>query len=58
MASREVEKLRRQKSRNLSRKKSSRAMLPTFLIVCEGKKTEPSYFNALKFKTATIEVVG
>jgi len=26
--------------------------------VCEGKKTEPSYFNALKFKTATIEVVG
>ena len=58
MASREVEKLRRQKSRSLSRKKPARATFPTLLIVCEGRNTEPSYFNALKFKTATIEAVG
>ena len=28
------------------------------MLVCEGTNTEPSYFNALKFKTATIEAVG
>jgi len=45
VASREVEKLRRQKSRSLSRKKPARATFPTLLIVCEGRNTEPSYFN-------------
>lgn len=58
MASREVEKKRRQEQRNLSRKKPSRDIYPLILLICEGKNTEPSYFNALKFKTATIEVVG
>ncbi len=28
------------------------------LIVCEGENTEPSYFDQLKFKSATIETVG
>ncbi len=29
-----------------------------FLIVCEGKNTEPSYFNGFKLKTATIKAIG
>jgi len=36
------------KERNkLARRKASRANLPTALIVCEGKKTEPSYLRGL-----------
>lgn len=30
----------------------------TFLIICEGKNTEPSYFNAFKVKTAQIKALG
>ena len=30
----------------------------SFLIVCEGKNTEPDYFRKFKLKTATIKVVG
>ena len=58
MASREIEKLRRQKSRKLNRPKPKRESLPTILIVCEGENTEPSYFNQLKFKSATIISIG
>ena len=36
------------KERNkLARRKASRANLPTALIVCEGKKTEPAYLRGL-----------
>lgn len=31
---------------------------PTILIVCEGKNTEPSYFNQFRLSSATIEPVG
>lgn len=31
---------------------------PTILIVCEGKNTEPSYFNQFRLTSATIEPVG
>lgn len=31
---------------------------PTILIVCEGKKTEPSYFSQFKLATATIKPIG
>jgi hypothetical protein len=58
MASREIEKKRRREKRNLTRKRPGLSVLPTILIVCEGKNTEPSYFNALKFKSATIHPVG
>ena len=30
----------------------------TFLIVCEGEKTEPNYFNSFRVRTATIKVEG
>lgn len=31
---------------------------PTILIVCEGKNTEPSYFNKFRLTSATIRTVG
>lgn len=31
---------------------------PTILIVCEGKNTEPSYFNQFRLTSATIKPVG
>lgn len=31
---------------------------PTILIVCEGKNTEPSYFNKFKLSSAKIRAVG
>ena len=30
----------------------------TFLIVCEGKRTEPSYFNAFRLTSATVRTEG
>ena len=30
----------------------------SFLIICEGKNTEPSYFDQFKLSTATIKTVG
>lgn len=42
---------RRGRNRGLStatRKKNSRFMRDSFLIICEGKKTEPNYFNSFK----------
>ena len=31
---------------------------PTILIVCEGKNTEPSYFNQFRLSTATVKPIG
>jgi len=31
---------------------------PTILIVCEGKNTEPSYFNQFKLSSATVKPIG
>lgn len=31
---------------------------PTILIVCEGKNTEPSYFNQFRLASATVKPVG
>ncbi|MGL1887846.1 MAG: RloB family protein [Reichenbachiella sp.] len=31
---------------------------PTILIVCEGKNTEPSYFNQFELSSATVKAVG
>ncbi|PKL10685.1 MAG: hypothetical protein CVV48_09515 [Spirochaetae bacterium HGW-Spirochaetae-4] len=58
MASREIERRRRQESHNLKRKRARLSVSPTILIVCEGKNTEVSYFNKLKFRSATIVPVG
>lgn len=58
MASREVERKRRKKKHLLQRKRAHLNASPTILIVCEGKNTEPSYFNQLKVASATIEAIG
>ena len=43
---------------DLGRNPSNRVEKQSFLIVCEGKNTEPDYFRKFKLKTATIKVVG
>lgn len=58
MASREIERKRR------NMKKSPRVisprLLPSFsiLIVCEGEKTEPTYFKQIKMRGVAIEAIG
>jgi len=49
-------------TRNLQRRKAKRSSYDKVLIVCEGEKTEPHYFNKLiefyKLNTANVEVDG
>jgi hypothetical protein len=41
------------------RKVGNRERIPTFLIVCEGEKTEPNYFSSFPVSTRPeIEIVG
>ena len=41
------------------RKMGNRKPIPTFLIVCEGEKTEPNYFKCFPVSTRPkIEIVG
>jgi len=42
----------------LSRKINIQDEIPTFLIVCEGERTEPNYFRAFRVPTIRIEVKG
>ena len=52
----------RRKSRQLERKKSTRAGLPAILIVCEGRETEPNYLRGLceeyGINRANVTIVG
>ena len=43
---------------NLERPEPKKEEKQKILIVCEGKNTEPSYFNKFKLSTATIKSVG
>jgi hypothetical protein len=43
---------------NLNRKRAKRNVLPIILIACEGKNTEPSYFNRFEIKSIQIEPKG
>ncbi len=42
------------------RKKQNRKLLDNILILCEGEKTEPHYFNAIKcrYKLSNVEIKG
>ncbi len=40
------------------RRVNNREPLQRFLIVCEGEKTEPNYFNGFRVPSVTIEIVG
>jgi len=57
----ELKKAKRRKRNeepNLERRKSQKEKKQKILIVCEGKNTEPSYFNKFRLSTATIKSVG
>ena len=43
---------------NLSRRQGVREVKQSFLIVCEGEKTEPDYFKAFRMTSATVKAVG
>ena len=43
---------------NFNRNEPLRVEKKEFLIICEGKNTEPSYFDNFKLSTATIKTVG
>ena len=51
-------KAQRRSAPSLERPFGVRAVKPSILIVCEGKNTEPSYFNQFRLTSATIELVG
>ena len=43
---------------NLTRCQGVREIKQSFLIVCEGEKTESDYFKAFRMTAATIKAVG
>jgi hypothetical protein len=51
-------KLKRRTATSFERNKPVLSEKPTILIVCEGKNTEPSYFNQFRLTSATIRSVG
>lgn len=57
-AKRAAHKAARRKKPKLNRKAPSRIEKQKILIVCEGKNTEPSYFNQFRLSTATIKAIG
>lgn len=49
----------KRKKQRLKRKSGNRgAPLKSFLIVCEGEKTEPNYFKAFRLSSARVKVEG
>jgi len=52
---------RERQAQKLARKKASRGRYPRVLIVCEGKKTEPNYFEEIRrefrLHTANVRVL-
>ena len=46
------------RSSDLSRRQGVREIKQSFLIVCEGEKTEPDYFRAFRMTAATVKAVG
>lgn len=46
------------KRSSLSRLQGVRDIKQSFLIICEGEKTEPDYFKSFRMTSATIKVAG
>lgn len=57
-ARRKAAKLRRSEAPKLERNAPEKIEKERILIVCEGKNTEPSYFNLFRLTSATIRAVG
>ncbi len=51
-------KAKRRSEPNLERPVAELIEKPSILIVCEGKNTEPSYFNHFRLSSATVKSVG
>lgn len=51
-------KAQRQTAPSLEREEPKKEVKPTILIVCEGKNTEPSYFNQFRLSSAVVKSVG
>ena len=58
LVERNAAKAKRRGEPVLERSPRVREERPTILIVCEGKNTEPSYFNQFKLTTATVRALG
>lgn len=52
------DKRKRRASPSLNRGRKSLKVKPSILIVCEGKVTEPSYFNQFRVTSAVVKSVG
>ncbi len=48
----------RHRRRGLQRRVNVRELRQRFLIVCEGEKTEPNYFNSFRVPGVVIDVRG
>ena len=51
-------KAQRRKEPNLERPVPELSQKPSILIVCEGKNTEPSYFNQFRITSAKVKSIG
>lgn len=49
---------RAHRTSDLRRRQGTRNVKQSFLIVCEGLRTEPDYFNAFRMTAATVKAVG
>ena len=43
---------------SLTRKQGTRNVKQSFLIICEGVRTEPDYLKAFRMTTATVKAIG
>lgn len=50
--------MRKKSLTNLKRRKNFREIRKNFLIVCEGEKTEPNYFEKFRVPKKIFDVVG
>lgn len=58
MGKRHRQKRRREKRESYEREVATRLPRKTFLIVCEGTKTEPNYFRSFEVLSAKVEIRG
>jgi len=58
LEARKAAKERRRVVPRLERPGPGKAVKPEILIVCEGEKTEPSYFRQFRLASATIKTIG
>lgn len=49
---------KRRKHRSYSRRVATRRPEKTFLIICEGTKTEPNYLKSFRVLSANVEIIG